>query len=384
MKALIKNTIDIINNIDLKNNVRSGLTVGLVNIPLSIALAVAAGIPPTLGIITSVWAGLFMVFGGGSKFSIVGSVAAITGILTYFVSSQGYQQLPLLSLVTTGFIFVALVFKMHRFVNYIPQSVIIGFMVGVALIIFKSQLHIGYDLSEVPLYIVLVLFLFFFPWKKIPVALILFPAGIILSSLELVNLITLSDIYPDLSFSLIESFSLEASALNYELIKTAFMLSMITMTDCLLSARIAKEKTNIGHSDYRELFGLFLANGASGIAGGMPATASLSRTALNIYSGATYYSSAVINALAMAAVCLLAFNTFSYVPMVVIGAILTHVAFKLVSPVEIKKLYDEEPVYLLIALLVTSLTIYYDPLIAIVSGFLVSKLYTNIYKSKNS
>lgn len=369
--ALIK----ILENIDFKINIKSGITVGLVNLPLSIALAVAAGIPPTIGIITAVWAGLFMSLGGGSRFNIVGPAAAIIGILSVFVASQGYQQLPLLSLVTASFLVIALITRLYRFVDYIPHSVLVGFTLGVAVIIFTSQLRIGYGLDEAPVYIASILFLFFSPWKKLPGTLLLFPLGIILSSTGLIDFYTLSDKYPSLSFVLINPFSFNNVSINYELVRTAFLLAAITMVDCLLSARIAKNKTKVDHSNFRELVGLVLANGASGLAGGMPATASLSRTALNVQSGATNHSSAIFNAISIAFICLLVFNTFAYVPMVVIGAILTHVALKLVSPTDLKDMYHNKPTDLLIVLMVALLIIFDDPLTGILSGVIASLLH---------
>jgi len=120
----------------LKENFKAGVTVATVSLPLSISLSIASGAGPTLGVITSIWAGLFASFFGSSKYNIVGVAGSLASLLTSYVFSFGLfgvdssvmiATLPLLTLVTAGVIFIMYFFQLHKYFRYIPSSVMYGF-----------------------------------------------------------------------------------------------------------------------------------------------------------------------------------------------------------------------------------------------------------------
>ena len=121
--------------VNLKNNWKSGITVSLVSIPLSISLAVAANATPLMGIITAIWAGLLASILGGSNFNVVGPTGALSGILAIFAISHGADALPGLAIVTGLIIIIFFVFHLEKYIILIPSSVIHGFTLGVAFII---------------------------------------------------------------------------------------------------------------------------------------------------------------------------------------------------------------------------------------------------------
>ena len=125
----------------IKSNWKSGLTVSLVSIPLSVSLAVASGTSPTVGIITAVWAGLFASIFGGSNFNIVGPTGALSGILAAYAIMHGADMLPMLALVTGVFVLISYFFKLERYLVLIPGSTVHGFTLGVAFIIGLNQFN---------------------------------------------------------------------------------------------------------------------------------------------------------------------------------------------------------------------------------------------------
>jgi len=120
---------------NLKKNYRSGITVSLISIPLSISLAVASNVSPLIGIITAIWAGLIAAIFGGSNFNIVGPTGALSGIIATYVIVHGISSLPILTITAGIMIIIAYILKLERYLILIPSSVIHGFTLGIAFII---------------------------------------------------------------------------------------------------------------------------------------------------------------------------------------------------------------------------------------------------------
>ena len=137
-------------------------------------------------------------------------------------------------------------------------------------------------------------------------------------------------------------------------------------------------RTAVKHNPRRELFGLGMGNLVSGIVGGMPATASLSRTSLNVQSGATHWVSAVINALAVCLICALFFETFATVPIIIIAAILIHLAIRMIHLKEIIATYHQDRYDFTIIILTATMSIFYGPLVGILSGVVAALLIKQI------
>lgn len=121
------------------DNIKSGLTVALVSIPLSISLAMASGVSPVAGIITAIWAGLVGALLGGSNYNIIGPTGALAGFIASYALTAGPQAVPLLSICVGCFILLAYLLKLETYIVLIPSSVIHGFTLGIACIIAKSQ-----------------------------------------------------------------------------------------------------------------------------------------------------------------------------------------------------------------------------------------------------
>jgi len=395
----------------LKINWKSGLTVSLVAIPLSISLAVAAGATPTQGIITAIWAGLIASMFGGSNYNIIGPTGALSGILATYAFLNGPETFGLLTVVVGIIILLAWLFKIERYLIYIPASTIQGFTLGVAFIIAFNQFNFAFGLSgllsherfidnllesirninlasstAVAIFVIFLLAMFLFERliKKIkslpqlPPAVIVAPLGMILGYLSTIKAVpfviqTLGSRYADISPKLFLPISFSAG-INRSLVITAITVALIAIIETMLSAKIADGMTKTKHDKRKEMFGLGLANLASGFAGGIPATAALARTALNIKSGGNHKTSAFVSAAMVAVISLFLLTYFKYLPLPVIAAILVMVAVKMIEHEHFKRMWNIDKKSFFVAMIVAMITIYEDPIVGILVGSAISLL----------
>ena len=385
----------------LKQNWQSGLTVALVSIPLSISLAVASHASPIVGIITAIWAGVVVSLIGGSNYNIVGPTGALSGILATYAIIHGAETLPMLAVIAGALILVAYALKLERYLVLIPSSVIHGFTLGVAFIIGFNQFNFAFGLSglvvhekffdnlmeslrhsgstSIPTLLVFLLFLIGLITlrrvaPKIPGAVLLTPVGIILGYLSTKQMIplvlsTLGTKFGALQFQL---FQIPHFEISTELLITALTVAVIAILETMLSAKIADGMTHTKHNGRREMSGLGIANIISGLMGGMPATAALARTSLNIKSGATHATSATLSTIFVTLISVFLLSFFTYIPLAVIAAILVYVAIQMVETEHFIKYFQHDKSGFWLALLVAAVTVYEDPIVGMVFGTMIA------------
>ena len=270
-----------------------------------------------------------MIF-GGSNFNIVGPTGALSGLIAAYVALHGGAGLPMLAILTGVFILTAYALHLERFLIFIPSSVINGFTLGVAFIIALGQFNSAFGLSGLPKHesffanlmesfkhvpeaslstlavfgtFLTLLFIVRYLVPRYPSALILSPFGIALgfatttSIIPIPNLATLGSVFGDITFYLVQ---MPQFVFSIELVIAAGAVALIAILETMLSAKIADGMTHTKHNERKEMLGLGLANIASGFAGGIPATAALARTSLNIKSGASDKISATLSAIFLA------------------------------------------------------------------------------------
>jgi len=387
----------------IKKNLKSGITVSLISIPLSVSLAVASGATPIIGIITAIWASFVAALFGGSNFNIVGPTGALSGVVATYVILHGISGLQTVTIISGLFIVLAYVLKLERYLILIPSSVIHGFTLGVAFIVGLGQLNFALGLQNIPQHeslfaniielvghleetswIALAFFLFFLICllifrkltPKIPGAILLVPVGILLgyaseAKIIPITLQTLGGKFGDINFHLFEIPHFEFS---FMMLETAVVIALIAILETMLSAKIADGMTATKHNGRREMMGLGLANIVSGLVGGMPATAALARTSLNIKTGGNHKASAMINSVCVAIISLFFLGYFKYIPLVVIGAILVFVAIQMVEKEHYEKLWHYERSGFFLSLLVAGATVVIDPIFGILLGVSISLL----------
>lgn len=401
--------------VKLALNWKAGLAVSLISLPLSISLAVASGVSPIAGIITAIWAGFTGAILAGSNYNIIGPTGALSGIIASFALTQGPSNVPSLAVIAGALILLGYFCHLERFLIFIPSSVIHGFTLGVACIIGLNQINAALGLGNVPqherfmqnvveslrhvgqgsLWVFFVFIVFFIVLMLLSKVLPRIPGAIMVTPFALMLgyasekaqmpffLETLGMRFGDIKPVLTQWPSLSLSS---SFIIPAFVVAFVAIIETMLSAKIADTVTKTKHDPRREILGLGFANIASGLAGGIPATAALARTSLNIRAGATSNISALLNSIFMVAGSFIFFPYFRFMPMAVIAAILVFVAVRMVEREHfIRLLYHDKP-HFLIALIVASLTVYFDPIIGIVLGaalallFLVNSLAKSYYE----
>lgn len=387
-------------------NWKSGLTVALVSVPLSLSLAIASGATPVMGIITAIWAGLVAAIFGGSDFNVIGPAGALSGILASFALTNGAQMLPVLAILSGIMIFGFYLLKWDKYLIFIPSSVMHGFTLGVGLTIGLGQMNFALGLKGLPVHETLLqnfleslrhaaemdaytvalftatlclLFLIARFFSRIPGAVIAAIIGITIGYCSETHLLpfalqTIVSKYGTLQATLIQIPAFAFPAINMVLIKAVFTVTIVAVLETLLSAKIVDGMTNTRFNQRREVFGLALANIASGFTGGLPATGVLARTALNAKSGATSRYSSGINTVLVALIALLLFRGFQYLPLAVVAAILVFAAIRMVETAHFKKLFHFDQSSFWLAMLVAILTFAVDPMIGILVGASVSLL----------
>jgi len=402
----------------IAENWKSGLTVALISVPLSIALSVASGAGPIPGVITGIWATLIAALFGGNNYNVIGAAGALTTVLFAATlvapGDLGPAVLPFVAIVSGGFVLLVWAIKADRFLYYVPSSIMYGFAAGVAFLIAASQLfdatglsalkRTGHFLGDIELYLehasetsvqavfVFAVFLgFILLWKRyvkalpavIPVAI----AGILFGYLESnfissIDLITLGDKFGSFKAALAVSVPWQqAPALfaNLEAIKWIIgvggTVALISILETLITAQIADKVTKTQSSSRKELFGLGLANLGSGLMGGLPATGVFIRTGANIKAGATHRTSSALAAVFTAVIALIVLPLFIYIPMAIIASLLVNTALGLIETHKFVEFYQREKQSFFVAILVLLITVFEDAGIAVVIGAVVALLF---------
>lgn len=402
----------------MRENWKSGLTVALISVPLSIALSVASGAGPLPGVITGIWATLIAAIFGGNNYNVIGAAGALTTVLFAATlvapGDLGPAVLPMIAVVSGAMILGVWALKADRFLYYIPSSIMYGFAAGVAFLIAASQLfdatglsalkRTGHFIGDIELYLehahntnlqALAVFGIFLiailVWKRyvkflpavIPVAVIGILFGWIESNfLPAIDLITLGDKFGSFKATLVVSVPWQqAPALfgNIEAIKwiigVAGTVALISILETLITAQIADKVTKTQSSARKELFGLGLSNLGSGALGGLPATGVFIRTGANIKAGATHKTSSGLAAVFTAIIALVVLPLFIYIPMTVIAALLVNTALGLIETHKFVEFYHKEKQSFFIAILVLAITVFEDAGIAVVIGAVVALLF---------
>ncbi len=390
----------------IERNWKSGLTVALISLPLSLSLAIASGAAPITGIITAIWAGFVGALLGGSEFNVIGPAGALSGILASFALTFGAGYLPMLAMISGLLIIVFYFFQWDKYLVFIPSSVMYGFTLGVGLTIALGQVNAAFGLKGLPVHdtllgnfmeslqhvgqadpataalflsglVILFALVRFAP--RVPGAVVIAIIGIAVGYCTEAHILplavqTLYSKYGSLQATIIQVPAFTLPPLDLAFLKAVFTVAVVAVLETLLSAKIVDTMTGTRFDQRREVRGLAFANIASGLMGGLPATGVLVRTALNVKTGATSRVSSALNAIFVLIIALLLFWGFQYLPLAAVASILVFASIRMVDFREFKKLYlfDQRSFWLAIAVAV--LTFAVDPMIGILVGATISLL----------
>ncbi|WP_276921141.1 C4-dicarboxylic acid transporter DauA [Frischella perrara] len=410
------------NRYRLIKDLTAGITVGIIAIPLSMALAIASGVAPQHGLYTAIIAGIIIALTGGSQFSISGPTAAFVVIL-YPVSMQyGLSGLLMATLLSGIFLIFMGIIRLGRLIEYIPLPVVLGFTCGIGITIATMQIKdfLGLEIQDMPgSYIgkvsaiihalptiqiadflvgcssLLVLIL----WPKLKIR---FPGhlpAIVVGVIVMLILLQFglgvetigsrfSYILPDGTEghgipSMLPELILpwQSEQLQWDwttfsaLVPIALTMAMLCAIESLLCAVVLDEMTHTKHNSNSELIGQGLGNIIAPFFGGISATAAIARSAANVKAGATSPLSSCFHAL----VVLLALISFapilSFLPLSTMAALLLIVAWNMSEAKRIIYMLKRAPKDdIIIMILCMSLTVLFDMVVAITFGIVLASL----------
>src|SRR5438270_528804 len=380
----------------------AGVVVGIVALPLALAFAIASGVPPERGLYTAVIAGFLISALGGSRVQIGGPTGAFVVIVYGIVAKYGYDGLVIIT-VMAGIILVILgLARMGALIKFIPYPVITGFTSGIAVIIFSSQLKdfLGLKMGAVPpdfmekwtayaehlrtinlptvlLAIGTLLVLIFWPRisRVIPapfVAMIVATAAVQIFKLPVETIGTRFGSVPS---------SLPAPHLPSvpwtqmkELFSPALTVALLAAIESLLSAVVADGMIGTRHKSNMELVAQGVANIASPLFGGIPATGAIARTATNIRTGGRTPLAGMMHAVTLLLILVFLGKWAAMVPLCALAAILVVVAYHMSEWRSFAGLLRAPRSDLVVLILTFALTIFVDLTVAVQVGIVVAAL----------
>jgi sulfate permease, SulP family len=385
-----------------RNDLLAGLTVAIVALPLAMALGIASGATPNQGLITAVIAGFLISALGGSRVQIGGPTGAFVVIVAGIIAAHGYAGLVLATLLA-GIILIAAGYAgVGKLIRFIPMPVVTGFTAGIAVIIASSQVgeFLGLTTGKVPAEFIAkwTVYLAALPttsWVTLSVgggtliAILLlrrfapqlpaFLIALLIASLAVTLLhlpvATVGDRFPAMPTGIPAAHIPEMSlALIQHLFPSAFTIAFLAGIEALLSAMVADGMTGFSHRSGQELVGQGVANIASALFGGLPATGAIARTATNIRAGGRTPLAGIFHAVFLLIFLLVAGRFIAHVPMAALAAILLMVAWGMSELDRFKSLLRMDQGERAILLLTFGLTVLVDLTVAIGVGVTLASL----------
>ena len=406
-KPEILNTLKKYSSKTFLNDLTAGIIVGIVALPLAIAFAIASGVEPERGLFTAIIAGFFISLLGGSRVQIGGPTGAFAVIVYGVVAKYGYSGLAAAT-VMAGILLIMLgAFKMGGLVKFIPYTIVTGFTAGIAVTIATGQIgdFLGLSISVFPegfskmpgnfvgkietyamnithinyysLIMASVCLALIFIWphfcKKIPGSLIVIilatAANILLKKYTGLETDTIGSRYGSIPSTLpsplLPQFSVETIT---ALFPTSISIAVLAAIESLLSAVVADGMTGTKHDSDTELIAQGIANIASPIFGGIPATGAIARTATNIKNGGKTPVAGIIHTITLLLIMLILGKYAVYIPMAALSAVLINVSWNMAGFPAVKALLKGQKSDIFVLAATFLITVFIDLTVAIEFG----------------
>jgi sulfate permease, SulP family len=380
----------------------AGVTVGLVALPLAMAFSIASGLSPQAGIYCAIVTGFLISALGGSKTQIGGPTGAFVVVIAGIIAAHGVDGLFMCT-VMAGVLLLAMgLTGMGSAIKFIPRPIVIGFTNGIAILIASTQVKdfFGLQMDKVPgvfwlrleafaahfhtlnyeaallsVATVLILIACRAVSNKIPGPIVALTVGTLVVYLFKLPVETIGTRFGGIPSGLphlqIPKFRAD---LIHGLLGPAVTVAMLGAIESLMSAVVSDRMSNDHHNPNVELMAQGVANIASPMFGGLPATGAIARTATNIRSGAQSPVAGVIHALTLLCVLLFASRVVSYVPMAVLAGILMVVSYNMGEWREIPQLFKLTKTDISVWLVTFALTVFADLTVAVEAGMILAAL----------
>ncbi|MEW5850061.1 MAG: C4-dicarboxylic acid transporter DauA [Myxococcota bacterium] len=413
----------------LRADIMAGLVVGVVALPLAMALAIASGVPPQHGLYTSIVAGGLIALLGGSRTQVSGPTAAFVVILAPISAQFGLAGLMLATVMAGVILFGLGLFRMGRLIQFIPYPVTTGFTAGIAVVIATLQLKdfLGLTVAQMPehyvgrvaalaralptlrgpdLLVGALTMTILLGWpkvtKKVPAPLVALTGAAVLAHLAalLVPGFEVATIGTRFSYQSADGAVLPGiprlpplpvlpwtlpgagglpMGLSFELVNellpSAFAIAMLGAIESLLSAVVADGMAGTKHDPDAELMAQGVGNMVAPFFGGFAATGAIARTATNIRSGAVSPIASVVHALFVLVAVLALAPLVAYLPMASLAAILLLVAWNMSEAKHFVYMFRVAPRSDVTVLLTCFLlTVVFDMVVSVTAGVLLASL----------
>ena len=384
------------------HDLTAGIVVGLVALPLAMAFAIASGLTPQAGIYCAIVTGFLISALGGSRTQIGGPTGAFVVVVAGIVAEHGISGLYMCTMMAGVLLVVLGATGMGSAVKYLPRPVVVGFTNGIAILIASTQIKdfLGLRIADVPAE--------FGPRMQAIAAHLstVSPASTVLAATALAVILVIRKLYPRIPGTVIAlaggtaavaMFGLDVEtigsrfggipsglpdavlptfelALIPTLLRPAITVAMLGAIESLMSAVVADRMSGDKHNPNLELIAQGVANVASPIFGGLPATGAIARTATNIRSGARTPVAGMIHAVVLLVILVAAAPLAAYIPMPVLAAILFVVSYNMGEWPEIPKLLKLTKMDISVWLVTLLLTVFADLTLAVEVGMILAAL----------
>ena len=406
LKPQLLTSLKTYNRQTLTADIMAGIIVGIVALPLAIAFGIASGVTPEKGIITAIISGFIISLLGGSKVQIGGPTGAFIVIIYGIVQKYGIEGLTIATVMAGVFLLLFGLLKLGTIIKYIPYPIVVGFTSGIAVTIFTTQIKdlFGLTIESVPsdfiekwgcyishfstadlwcsiVGILSVVIIALTPKvsKKIPgslVAIIVMTvAALILKNYFGVTTIeTIGDRF-SVSSAIPDA---HMPAMTWDTIKSlvapALTIAVLGAIESLLSATVADGVIGAHHNSNTELVAQGLANIASPIFGGIPATGAIARTMTNINNGGKTPVSGIVHAIVLLLIFLFFMPLAKYIPMACLAGVLVIVSYGMSGWRSFLALMKNPKSDVTVLLITFFLTIIFDLTVAIEVGLIIACL----------
>ncbi|MFB9149335.1 SulP family inorganic anion transporter [Roseovarius ramblicola] len=338
----------------------AGITVATVALPLSIAIAIASGAPPATGLTTAIIGGFLISALGGSRVQIGGPTGAFIVVVYGVIAEYGHDGLVLATLMAGIIMMIAGVFKAGSLVKHIPEAVISGFTIGIAIIIATSQLRdlFGLSVTDLPadflpkiaalwsardtfdpralaigavaLTVIVGLRRLLPRFPGLIVAMALCSAAVAMLDLPVDTLQSRFGVLPNtLPWPQIPEITLQRMI---ELLPSALVIAFLAGVESLLSASVADRMIGGNTRPNAEVIANGVANTGAALFAGLPVTGAIARTATNVHAGGRTPVAGMVHALVILLVMLLAAPLAGFLAMPALAGLLLVTAWNMSEP----------------------------------------------------
>ena len=362
---------------DFLHDLLAGVTVGLVALPLAMAFAISSGMPPESGIYCAIVAGFLISALGGSRTQIGGPTGAFVVVVAGIVAHHGVEGLFVCTLLAGAFLVVLGATGMGTAVRYIPRPVVVGFTNGIAVLIASTQLKdfLGLRIEHPAGASLGVMLLCYVSARRIPGAIAVIFLATAATAIFPIPVETIGSRFGGIPSGL-PRFALPPfrPELVPTLLAPAITVALLGAIESLMSAMVSDRMTNDRHNPNVELVAQGIANMASPLVGGLPATGAIARTATSIRAGAKSPVAGMIHALTLLAILIFAAPLARFVPLPALAAILIVVAYNMGDWGEIPELLRLGKSDIAVWLITFALTVFADLTLAVEVGMILAAL----------